>query len=445
MKLKYFYDGQFQRTLEHLIRLFGGFQVQNGFDAQGEPTYRPVPCRYADISRMASWIINNGSENTMLTAPMMTISVASLKMARADVRAPLAHSTVMGVNKSPAVNEYTKELDKQVHVERYNPVPWDFTFNVNVWTTTTTTKMELFEQIVSLFNPAIKLHLSTNPLDWTSDTDVELIDCEFTNRGVTSGTDNDLDIMTLTFKCKIWISLPALVSQPQLIEQIVTNLHTGGSELDIELEKYTDTITDVYTPKNMCVSVQRSSNAGGIETYEVTLVDSAFNVISNTGRVFSWSKYLKFLDTDYVNKPTYLKFQTGIEDLVPIKADVIQIGTDEEPNKLIVQVDTSILSVQYPLQAFITSVNDLADAVTDRYYISLSEVNIVYKGITIEPNSIIKILPNGCEVISPNTISGYVYNSQDQFYYTYTSAFGWHQAVMNKYRQGLWRIAIRNI
>lgn len=445
MKLKYFYDGQFRRTLEHLIRLFGGFQVQNGVDEDGNPKYRPVPCRYADISRMASWLINNGSENTMPTAPMMTISVASLKMARNDVRAPLSHTTVMGVNKSPAVNEYTTELDKQVQVERYNPVPWDFTFNVNIWTTTTTAKMELFEQIASLFNPAIKMHLTTNPLDWTSDTDVELIDCEFTNRGATSGTDNDLDIMTLTFKCKIWLSLPALVSQPQLIEQIVTNLHTGSSELDIELENYTDTITDVYTPKNMCVLVNRTSKVGDIEKYEVTLVDQSFNIGSGTGKVYSWSKYLKYLSPDYVDKPTYLKFLQGVEDPKPIRADVLSLGDDEAPNKMIVQVDVSGLDVQITLDSFIQSSADLLNAVTDRYFINISEVNINYKGVEIPPNAIIRILPDGCSIISPSSINGYVYNSQDQYYYRFNESVGWHQAIMTKYRQGFWRIAMRNI
>ena len=85
MKLDYFYDDQFGRVLKHLIRVFGEFQVQNGVDADGKPKYKKVPCRYADISRMAAAIINGNSENVLPTAPIMTISVNQLKLDRKSV------------------------------------------------------------------------------------------------------------------------------------------------------------------------------------------------------------------------------------------------------------------------------------------------------------------------------------------------------------------------
>ena len=445
MKLKYFYDGQFRRTLKHLIRVFGGFQVQHGVDAEGNPRYKPVPCRYADFSRMAMYIINGGSENVQQYAPMMTISVASLKIARQDVRAPMSQTVVMGENVSTGVNQYEKKLDKQWAVERYNPVPWDLTFNVNIWTTTTQAKLELFEQIASVFNPSIQLQLSENPLDWTSLTNIELMDCEFSSRGMTQGTDTDLDIMTLTFKCQIWLSLPAIVSQPKLIQQIVTNIKTGSDDLDIDLGIGDEIVTDVFTPKNMCIVVDRVNSTQQFDTYEVTLVGQNMLQQSNTGKVYSWDLYLQYLNPEYLTRSIYLKFQTGIEDPNAIRADIISYPTEEEPNKLIVQVDTSLYRINYSLTGFIDEVKDLAKAIPEQYYINISPINIVYKESVIPPNSLFKTTNNGVEIIDPSTMTGYVYSSQDQHYYTYTSTLGWHQTVMNKYRQGYWRVAIRNV
>ncbi|MCU6294983.1 tail sheath stabilizer and completion protein, partial [Escherichia coli] len=143
----------------------------------------------------------------------------------------------------------------------HNPVPWTFTFDVNIWVTQTQTKMELFEQISTLFAPSIQLQLSENPLDWTSLSDVELIDCQFTTRGFPQGTDSDLDIMVLTFETTIWFSLPAIVEKPKLIQQITTNIKGARDELDFEIGNYSDIITDVFTPKNLCIKVDEITNS----------------------------------------------------------------------------------------------------------------------------------------------------------------------------------------
>ncbi|AQW88757.1 putative tail sheath stabilizer and completion protein [Erwinia phage pEa_SNUABM_50] len=444
MKINYYYDGQFRRLLKHLIRVFGEFQVKNGVDDNGVQKYKTVPARYADISRMAAYIINGGSENVLPSAPLITINVQSLKLDRASIRAPMSHTMVMGTNKSPAENEYIKELDQQYQITRYNPTPWELTFNVNIWTTTLTNKMELFEQIVTLFNPSIQLQLSENPIDWTGVIDIELMDCQFSTRGFPQGTDTDLDIMVLTFKCPIWLSLPATVQQPKLIQQIVTNINLAKDELDIDMGNFTDVVTDVYTPKNMCILVDRLSRTDAIETYEVTLVSSSLNPLSSNGVIYSWDRYLDYLDPNFEEKDLYLKFQQGIEEDNPIRGDVIQRPTDDAPNKLVVQIDTSLYTVYTAINGFITEPTDLLKALPEEQFINISERNIEYKETIIPPNYLAKITNTGAELIDPSTIQSYVYNGQDTHFYRYNSVFGWHQSVMNKYRQGYWRIAFKN-
>lgn len=445
MKLQYYYDGQFRRVLKHLIRVFGEFKILNSIDDSGNPVYKTVPCRYADISRLAAYIINGGSENTLISAPMMTISVQSLKMDRPSIRSPAAETIVMGTNKSPAQNEYTKELDKQYLITRYNPVPWDFTFDLNIWTTTLTSKMELFEQISTLFAPSVTLQLSENPLDWTSATDVELIDCQFSSRSVPQGTDTDLDIMTLSFKCTIWFSLPGTVEKPKLIQEIVTNVHNTKDELDFELGHWSEPIVDVFTPKNMCILVNPIDSVNSTSTnYELTLVSSSLNTLSANNKIFSWDIYMKYLEPDFENKDIHIKFQRGIEDALPIRGDVVSIGSGDSANKMIVAVDETLFKTQLAIKAFVTESNELTNVLPEQYYVNISERDIFYKETKIPPEYVFKIVNGGAELILPSAFTDYVYNEQDSGYYKYTEKFGWHKAVMNKYRQGYWRIAFKD-
>lgn len=449
MKVQYYYDAQFRRVLKHLIRLFGEFQVQYTIDANGNPVYRKVPCRYADISRLAAAIIMGNSENTLPTAPSMTISVQSLKMDRNSIRSPVTETIVLGTNKSPAQNQYEDELDEQYKIDRMQPVPWILTFDLNIWTTNLKNKLELFEQITTLFAPSVTLKLSENPVDWGSEVDVELVDCQFSSRSVPQGTDTDLDIMTLSFTCPIWFQLPAKVTKPKLIQQIVTNIGMSTDEMDIELGNINDMVIDIFTPKNMCILVEQlydQNNQIINDEYELTLVSSSLNQQSSTGNIFSWDIYLKYLDPQYDSKQIQIRFQEGIEEENPIKGIVTNIGSGSRANKIQVKIeDTNYQVYHYAIKSFITEKSQLNNVLPEDYFISTAEMNIIYKNTVIPPNFMFKITNDGAELIYPETIQLYVYNIDDSAYYKYNEKIGWHKSVTNVYRQGYWRIGFKDI
>lgn len=442
MKIDYYYDGQFRRVLKHLIRVFGEFQVQNGLDADGKPKYKKVPCRYADISRLAAAIINGNSENTLPSAPIMTISVNQLKLDRKSIRSNANETLIMGTNKSPAVNEYSKELDTQYKVTRHNPVPWTFTFDLNIWVTQTQTKMELFEQISTLFAPSIQLQLSENPLDWTALSDVELIDCQFSTRPVPQGTDVDLDIMVLTFETTIWFSLPGIVEKPKLIQQIATNINSARDELDFEIGNYSDIITDVFTPKNLCIKVEQITNTDLSlpDSYLLTLVSQSMSETAPNGGIFSWDKYMKYLEPDFDNKKVGIKFQQAIEEDNPLKGLITSYGEGNEANKIVVQLDSSVYTVDYTIQRFIEKDSLLYNAIPEQFYVNNSIHNIIYKETTIPSNYLFKITNDGAQLIEPTSVRNYIYNTEDGHYYRYNDKFKWHRSIMSQYRQGYWKI-----
>lgn len=439
MKLDYYYDGQFHRELTHLIRLFSGFTVQNGVDDDGNPRYREVPVRYADISRMAAYILNGGSENIMNSAPIMTISVESLNVDRKSTRSNADNISIFATNKTDENGNYIHEIDKMYKVTRHNPVPYKFVFNLNIWTTQLQSKMELWEQICTLFAPSVQMQMSNNPLDWTSIENVELIDTTFSTRAVPQGTDTDLDIAVFKFETTIWFSLPAKVEKPKLIQQINTNMTTYIPEKDLNLDP-TDLITDVFTPKNLGINTKEYSD----NVYEITLVSQSGNPKSETGGIYSWKKYFQYLEPDYASKEISIKFQTAIEEENPLKGIVKTIGTDDESNKLWVSIDNSQYIMDYNIMKFVTKDSELNNAIPEQYYINNSQHNIQYKDTVIEPNMLFKITNEGANLIDPSSVVNYIYNRDDSHYYKYSKRLGWSNSVRSNYKAGYWRIGFRD-
>jgi hypothetical protein len=68
----------------------------------------------------------------------------------------------------PNTNEYTTQQGNAFTVERVMPVPYTLQLNVDVWTSNTNQKLQLLEQLLVLFNPALEIQSTDNYLDWTS-------------------------------------------------------------------------------------------------------------------------------------------------------------------------------------------------------------------------------------------------------------------------------------
>jgi hypothetical protein len=104
------------------------------------------------------------------------------------------------------------------------PVPYKLTLILDIWTSNTNQKMQLLEQILVLFNPALEIQSTDNYIDWTSLTTCDLQSVKWSSRIVPIGTDNPIDIATLTFTLPIWISSPAKVKKLGVVERIVANI-----------------------------------------------------------------------------------------------------------------------------------------------------------------------------------------------------------------------------
>lgn len=231
--MQYWYTEQLRNYRLQFIRAFSNFFVSKGKDAAGNEIIEKVPCRYGDPSRIASTIVAGNSENKLVSVPFISCTVSSITTA-ANRRQDPSFVGKVQVNEREYDDEtghYLQNVGNRYTVERYMPVPYELTMQVDIWTNNTSIKEQLLEQILTLYNPSIEIQTSNNPLDWTVLSLIEMQDqITWSSRTIPIGTDNPIDVMTLMFKLPIWINPPAKVQKQQIIEEIVTNIIQGDKE-----------------------------------------------------------------------------------------------------------------------------------------------------------------------------------------------------------------------
>lgn len=229
----FFYDAQIERFIAQFIRIMSGYHVEFGADRSGNVTLQRVPVYYGDGSRQVAAIISNNSESAMPTVPAMTVYVNNITYDRERVQEP---NFVSKMNiRHRAYNEITQEYERKqgtaYTVERLMPVPYTLELKLDIWTSNTKQKLQLLEQIMVLFNPGLEIQSTDNYIDWTSLSVVYLESQNWSSRSVPIGTENPIDVATLTFKLPVWISPPAKVKKMGVIHKIIANLHEANGDL----------------------------------------------------------------------------------------------------------------------------------------------------------------------------------------------------------------------
>ena len=233
MAVQFFYDEQLRRFLLQFARIFSNFQVEYGRNEAGvNDTLIRVPVRYGDASRQAQTILQNNSANDMPSTPMMSFYITKLEYDRPRMQEPYFVSTI-------AVRQRTYDSDTDSYettqgnaftIDRLMPVPYKLTINLDIWTSNTNQKMQLLEQILVLFNPALEIQSTDNYIDWTSLTVCELESVNWSSRTVPINADNPIDIATLTFTIPIFISSPAKVKKLGVVERIIANVFDANGD-----------------------------------------------------------------------------------------------------------------------------------------------------------------------------------------------------------------------
>jgi len=455
MAQQYFYDQQIRRWILQFMRVFSGFSVKMGKDANGNDHFHQVPVKYGDSSRMAAHIVKQNSENKINSVPMISCYIAEL-LPNAERRLQPTFRNRVNVFEKAFDSEtgtYEDRIGETYTLERYSPVPYDLTINVDVWTSNTEQKLQLLEQMLLLFNPSVNLQSSNNPFDWTSLGVVELINITWSARSIPQGTDDIIDVATLIFQLPIYLTPPAKVKRQVLIHSILANIYSSMSaDIDLDSINFTPDRSDVrqwITFKDRHIQVDSDS------IQLLTYLNDAEDPEKNDGSLLSWAEH--FLSYGSVkNGITEIRLRIGADPITENADEVVLIVSEVagNANLLSYELDTATLPADtVPLingiidpQRSRPGVGSLPAAASGQRYLITAEI-VPFAGgpwgiCSAEANDIIEY--NGTDWVvsfdsSAVNSTGYTTNANTmkKLYYTGNE---WVVAIEGIFEQGYWRI-----
>jgi len=257
-----------------------------------------VPVMYGDPSRQASALLKKNSENTLPSAPFIACYIKAIEYEQSRLQDPTFVSKLQIRERSydDQTREYVETQGLGYTVERVMPAPYKLTFSTDIWTTNTDQKLQIFEQLAYLFNPSLELQTTDNYVDWTSLTVLQLKSQIWTSRQVPQGTNQDIDILNLTFETPIWITPPAKVKRMGVITKIIANVFSNAEGTIVSEYDNPDTvyvglgdpvIKTAITPGDFELLVL--DNVGCLLKNEIA---TAFNDTSMPDNATSWLKIL---------------------------------------------------------------------------------------------------------------------------------------------------------
>jgi hypothetical protein len=233
---QYFFDNQVRRFLIQFAKIFSDWQVTRGNDPKGNPILVRVPIMYGDSSRQAATIIANNSASNLPTAPLITYYISGLEYNQKWTQDPtfVDKLNVRQRAYNPESQNYETTQGQAFTIERLMPVPYTLRITVDFWTTNYQQKLELIEQLGTIFNPALEIQSTDNFVDWTSLSAVFQDGLTFSSRSIPVGTGNPIDIMTWKFYMPIWLSASSKLRKMGVIQKIIMSIYQGTSYQDIQ-------------------------------------------------------------------------------------------------------------------------------------------------------------------------------------------------------------------
>ena len=265
----FYYDQQIRRYLYQFARMFSNFEVEGGIDDNGLVTYIRVPVRYGDASRQAQTILQENSANNIPCAPTMSFYIDSLKYDRPRIQEPnyVDRKQVKQREWDEGSQTYETVQGNAFSVERPMPVPYKLGLKLDIWTSSTNMKLQLLEQILTLFNPSLEIQSTDNYLDWTSLSVVDLDDVNWSSRSVPNN-DDAIDIATLKFNVPIWISPPARVSKDGIIHKVIASIYDDAGNF-----------VDAIDGDNILLGTRVKITPHG---YQILLLGNELRILDNT-------------------------------------------------------------------------------------------------------------------------------------------------------------------
>lgn len=338
----YFYDGQIKRIIAQFMRVFSGFQWKS---VTGE--LKTVPVSYGDISRQVAHIIKENSENKMPTVPKISCYMTDLEMDRKRLADATFVSKVNIRERRYTEDETGNRTYQNIQggnytVERLMPTPFTLHMKTDIWTSNIEQKLQLFEQIIVLFNPSLEIQANDNFLDWSSLSVVNLKSISPSSKMIPQGIETEIDVLSMAFDMPIWISPPAKVKKLGIIQKIITNVFTEDNQIDIIdelIEDQTPGTFQVVTESHRVLLLKSQND--NLFQYDLTIIrdhnNLDFTAKTETANIEDWHRYINLRGGWKPGSQIIFKLPNGYELIG------VFYYNDLEADKLVVEFDPETL------------------------------------------------------------------------------------------------------
>ncbi len=452
MAQQFFYDAQIRRFLVQFMRIVSNFEVEFGKNSDGTRTLQRVPVYYGDPSRQAAAILRQNSENIMNAVPAMSAYISAFTYQQDRMQEPyfVSKMNLRERQYDPETGLYNTQQGDTYTIERLMPVPYNLEVKLDIWTSNTEQKMQLIEQLAVLFNPAFEVQSTDNYIDWTSLSYVQLTNVNWSSRVVPAGTEEPIDVATLTFNMPIWISAPAKVKRLGVIQKFIGSVYDENGSFSEETILSNLSTRRYVTPLDY--GVFYSGNQLQLLKPE-ELVDNNNNIIT-VAPPATWKSVIEIYGT-------LVTGSTEVRLLLPLETELI--GTiayhPTDPYVLLFEPieDTLPSNTLLPVDAIINPQNvkvdsNLLSPATNTRYLLTAEIGSIdnIQGSTIwgdlvaNANDIIQFNGSNWQVVfdsNDENTTQYVTNTLTGVQYRWTGA-AWVKSVEGVYRGGEWSLVI---
>lgn len=246
---EFYYAEQFKRYNIQFMSIFAGMLVQIGMNEEKEPRLAKVPCTFASRDRVVGAIKGENTQNKPIRLPLTSAFLANISPA------PQRRKGTPTQRRTPYMPTGGLFPDDIKVVQQRMPIPYDLTYNLNIWASNQDQHYQILEQILMIFPPNIQIQVSDEPFDWTKISMVELVDVGL-EENLPMGGDRRVIQSMLTFVIPGWISVPADVHE-RYIRDIYVRLGavstgaTTSQEIIAELDEQNIPYELVFTLDNV--------------------------------------------------------------------------------------------------------------------------------------------------------------------------------------------------
>lgn len=476
--MEHFYDGQIRRYLTQFIRLLSNFSYK---DSRGNLVQ--IPVRYGDMTRQVASVLKKNSENVVASAPFIACYIKSLDMDRTRMQDPsfigkmnIRERQWGYIDENPdsptygqTIEDYANVQGENYTVERLMPMPYKLTFMADIWSTNTEQKLQILEQLLVLFRPAMEIQTTSNFIDWTSLSYVELVGTNWTSRQVPQGTENDIDICQLTFETPIWITTPAKVKKLGIITKIIANIFSeepGTIATDLTLAFSNPVGNVTMTPGNL--SILLSSNTAKLMAAGENLIRNDLDTVPVKGGTnINWNNILSIYPGKFraglsrveLSKPNGGTV-VGYLSLNPLDESEVEVMNIQFDGETLLNTDISDLTDTYTRGTINAIINPLTynpgAPSDDTRYLILEDIksttadgpnawkNSDNSGFTASANDIIQWDGSNWNVIfnsAERTDVVYITNSYTGVQYKWDGE-SWSKSIDGMYYPGEWRLVL---